>query len=140
VGALIEGARHTRIAAQRDPMQARKAWIAGQLHPKGCLVVDDGAARALLDGASLLPSGVQAVSGAFEKGDAVDITTQGAAPFARGIIAYDQGEAARLMGAKSGEIETRLGYAGAVSLVHRDDLVILRSAHTDSAGMEAFLP
>ena len=71
LAAIRDGARATRFHASTTPAAARKRWIAGGLKVEGALIVDDGAARALADGKSLLPAGVKSVEGRFERGDAV---------------------------------------------------------------------
>ena len=87
-----------------EPRSARKAWIAGAVNPAGALVVDDGAARALRGGKSLLPAGVVAVEGAFERGDCVIVRTRAGAEAGRGLSAYASADIRRIAGHKSGEI------------------------------------
>jgi glutamate 5-kinase len=112
--------------ARSDPMTARKKWIAGTLVPKGAVIVDKGAADALGSGKSLLPAGVTRLEGSFERGDAVIIKSGEGAELGRGLVAYDDGEARRLLGRKSSEIEAILGYGGDPELIHRDDMVLNR--------------
>jgi len=107
-----------------SPRTQRKRWIAGVLNPVGVLVVDDGAARALDGGKSLLPAGVVAVQGDFERGDAVVVRNMGGREVARGLAAYGAADARLIVGHKSGEIEALLGYRGRDELIHRDDLVL----------------
>jgi glutamate 5-kinase len=114
--------------ARSDPMTARKKWIAGTLVPKGALFVDKGAADALASGKSLLPAGVTRLEGSFERGDAVVIKNGEGAELGRGLVAYDDGEAKRLLGRKSSEIEAILGYGGDPELIHRDDMVLNRKS------------
>ena len=114
--------------ARSDPMTARKKWIAGTLVPKGAVIVDKGAADALGSGKSLLPAGVTRLEGSFERGDAVVIKTGEGAELGRGLVAYDDSEARRLLGRKSGEIEAILGYRGDPELIHRDDMVLSRKS------------
>jgi glutamate 5-kinase len=114
--------------ARSDPMTARKKWIAGTLVPKGALFVDKGAADALGSGKSLLPAGVTRLEGSFERGDAVVIKNGEGAELGRGLVAYDDGEARRLLGRKSSEIEAILGYGGDPELIHRDDMVLNRKS------------
>jgi glutamate 5-kinase len=114
--------------ARSDPMTARKKWIAGTLVPKGALFVDEGAADALGSGKSLLPAGVTRLEGSFERGDAVVIKNGEGAELGRGLVAYDDGEAKRLLGRKSSEIEAILGYGGDPELIHRDDMVLNRKS------------
>jgi glutamate 5-kinase len=124
---IEEGARCTWFVPHSTPMATRKQWIAGTLKPKGAITIDDGAVRALKEGKSLLPAGVTRATGRFERGDTVRILAPDGAEIARGISAYCDTDAARLMGRKSLEIETLLGFRGCDELVHRDDLVLLQS-------------
>jgi glutamate 5-kinase len=106
--------------------KARAAWIAHALKARGRLRVDDGAQRAVAERhKSLLPSGVRAVEGRFDKGDPVDIVGSSGEPFARGLAAYDSDELKRIAGKKTAEIEAELGYRGLDEAVHKDDLVLL---------------
>ncbi|MBX9588612.1 MAG: glutamate 5-kinase [Hyphomonadaceae bacterium] len=125
--ALSEGAPCTWFLAPSDPVTARKRWIAGQLEPKGVVQIDAGAEKALLTGKSLLPAGVTRVEGAFERGDAIVIRAADGRELGRGLIAYAYGDAARIIGKKSGEIAAILGHAGRTELVHRDDMVLSRA-------------
>ena len=84
-----------------------------------------GALKALLSGKSLLPAGVTRVDGQFERGDAVRVLSPDGREVARGLSAYSAGDARRIRGHKSGEIETILGYRGRDEIIHRDDLVLL---------------
>jgi glutamate 5-kinase len=124
LAAIEGGARATWFIPSAGPLTARKSWIAGALNPAGVLTVDDGAAAALRRGGSLLPAGVAAVEGAFERGDAVVIRSRTGAEVARGLIAYASDEARRIAGHKSGEIAAILGYRGRNEMIHRDDLVV----------------
>ncbi len=122
---LRRGAPCTRFAARTTPKRARKQWILARLEVRGRLVVDEGAVAALRRGSSLLPAGVVAVEGAFEKGDAVAVVGPDGRVLAKGIVAYDAEDARRIRGCRSPEIEARLGFRGRDELVHRDDLVLL---------------
>ena len=88
------------------------------------IVVDDGAARALRQGGSLLPAGVVAVEGVFERGDAVIVRTRAGIEAGRGLSAYSSADIGRIAGHKSGEIAGILGYRGRDEIIHRDDLVV----------------
>ena len=123
LGAIDRGGRATWFDAGGG-RSARKVWIGGQLAVRGRLCVDDGAVRALADGRSLLAVGVRGVTGRFERGDAVEIADAGGRVLAHGLAGYDADEADRIAGARSDEIEARLGYARGAALVHRDDLVM----------------
>lgn len=123
---IEEGARCTWFVPTATPLAARKQWIAGTLRPSGALLIDAGALRALLDGKSLLPAGVTAARGRFERGDTVSVIGPDGVEVARGICAYNDADAARIMGRKSSEIAALLGFRGRDEMIHRDDLVILK--------------
>ena len=122
--AIEQGARCTWFVPRANPMTARKQWIAGSLKPAGTLTLDAGAVTALRAGKSLLPAGVVAVDGNFERGDAVIVKGPDGAELARGLSAYSTADARRILGHKSGEIEALLGYRGRDEMIHRDDLVL----------------
>ena len=105
-------------------MTSRKRWIAGSLEPKGTLTIDAGAAAALRGGKSLLPAGVIRVDGNFGRGDAVVIRGPDGAEIGRGLVAYDAGDAARIVRKSSSDILLILGIEGRAEMVHRDDLVL----------------
>ena len=103
---------------------ARKAWLGGRLTVKGTLAIDDGAAKALLSGKSLLAAGITAVEGKFHRGDAVAIRDGAGELLAQGLVEYDAGECAALKGRRSAEHAEILGYAPRSAVVHRDQLVL----------------
>jgi len=121
---LQDGGKATRFVAHGTPKSARKHWIAGSLHPAGNVTVDDGAAKALSAGKSLLPAGVVAIEGRFERGDAVFIRDGKGNLLGKGLIAYNSTDAKKILGKKSQEIETILGFKRRDVLIHRDDLVL----------------
>jgi glutamate 5-kinase len=123
--ALEHGGRCTWFLPAPEGRSARKRWILGTLAPLGRLTVDAGAARALAQGRSLLPAGVRALDGAFERGDAVEVHGPDGARLARGLSAYASADAARIIGHRSEEIEVILGWRGRDEIIHRDDLVLL---------------
>jgi glutamate 5-kinase len=124
LAAIEAGAPCTWFLPAAEPRTARKRWIAGTLNPVGTLVVDEGAAAALKRGTSLLPAGVVAVEGSFERGDAVIVRSRAGREVARGLSAYSSEDARAIAGHKSGEIEAILGYRGRDEMIHRDDLVV----------------
>jgi glutamate 5-kinase len=124
LAAIEAGARATLFLPRGEPRSARKAWIAGAVNPSGTLIVDDGAARALRRGTSLLPAGVIGIEGTFERGDAVIIRTRSGAESARGLSAYSSADVRLIAGHKSSEIAVILGYRGRDEIIHRDDLVV----------------
>jgi glutamate 5-kinase len=123
LSAVEAGARASLFAASATPAAAYKAWIAGSLAPQGALTVDDGAARALKAGKSLLAAGVTAVEGRFGKGDTVLVRDAGGREVGRGLSRYDAADAERIIGLKSDAIEPALGYS-AGPLIHADDLAL----------------
>jgi glutamate 5-kinase len=137
---LEEGAECTWFVPSATPVAARKQWIAGTLRPAGAITIDAGALRALLDGKSLLPAGVTGARGRFERGDTVSVLTADGAEVARGIVAYSDTDAARIMGRKSSEIEELLGFRGRDEMIHRDDLVLLRDAAPAAGATPAARP
>ena len=124
VNALLEGARCTVFRAQGTPATARKQWLAGALEVSGVIVIDAGAAAALRDGKSLLPVGIAAIQGTFQRGDIVTLANQQGYELGRGLAEYSSADAARLVGCRSEKIEQKLGYRGRSVMVHRDELVL----------------
>jgi glutamate 5-kinase len=124
LAAIEAGARATLFLPGGEPRSARKAWIAGAVSPAGVLVMDDGAARALRNGKSLLPAGIVAVEGDFERGDCVVIRTRAGAEAGRGLSAYASADIRLIAGHKTTEIPAILGYRGRDEIIHRDDLVL----------------
>ena len=117
----------TYFAPKADKLAARKRWIAFAVPPAGRLVVDEGARRALADeGKSLLPSGLVGVEGDFAAGDVVAVVDAAdGREFARGLVNFDAAEVGRIRGAKTREIEERLGYRSFDEVIPRDNLVIV---------------
>ncbi|WP_225072147.1 glutamate 5-kinase [Desulfuromonas sp. CSMB_57] len=109
----------------RQRLSSRKHWISFSKRSRGTLLVDEGARRALLDkGKSLLPSGIKAMEGHFERGDAVRICDEQKREIAKGIVGYSSQELLRIMGHNSAEIEALLGYKYGDEVVHRDNMVV----------------
>lgn len=123
ISGLLAGARASWFVPTEDPSRARKLWIAA-MRPRGTLRVDAGAATALPEGRSLLPAGVVAVEGSFQRGDPVDILGPRGETVARAIAGYDSGELTQIVGRQSSEIESILGHPGRAYVVHRDDMAI----------------
>jgi len=122
--AVIAGSPCTWFLTPANPVAARKKWIAGSLEPRGVLFIDAGAVAALRRGKSLLPAGVKRVDGEFQRGDAVVIRDLDGAEVARGLVAYDAGDAQKIVGQSSADIVGILGIEGRSEMVHRDDLVM----------------
>jgi len=116
----------TLVQAQTTPLAARKQWLADHVQVGGRLMLDAGAARALLArGKSLLPVGVKAVDGDFERGAVVACLDPDGKEIARGLVNYGAQEARRIAGRASSEIEAILGYVDEPELIHVDNLVVL---------------
>ncbi|VAW76135.1 Glutamate 5-kinase / RNA-binding C-terminal domain PUA [hydrothermal vent metagenome] len=107
-------------------MASRKQWLAGHLQVSGQLFLDEGAVQVLRQsGCSLLPVGVTAVKGSFQRGEVVSCCSAGGQAFARGLVNYTAEEAQQIMGQPSEKIEQLLGYVDEPELIHRDNLVLL---------------
>ncbi|MBI1206626.1 MAG: glutamate 5-kinase [Azospirillum sp.] len=117
------GAPCTWFLPSAEPRTARKRWIAGHVSPAGAVYVDAGAAAALGRGKSLLPAGITAVDGSFERGDLVVVRDPAGREVARGLSAYAADDARRIIGRRSAEIAAILGFRGRDEMIHRDDLV-----------------
>ncbi|NWG40150.1 MAG: glutamate 5-kinase [Hydrogenophilaceae bacterium] len=116
----------TQLIAAEATLAARKQWMADHLQMRGRLVLDDGAARALATGGkSLLPVGVKAVEGEFERGEVIACVDHEGHEIARGLVNYSAAEARRIAGKPTSEIESLLGYVDEPELIHRDNLVRL---------------
>ena len=116
----------TQLVAQQAPLDARRQWLADHLQLRGGLVLDAGAVKALReDGKSLLPVGIQAVTGEFSRGEVVALVNGNGDEIARGLVNYSASEARRIQGKPSSAIEAALGYMDEPELVHRDNLVML---------------
>ena len=120
---LEHGAPATWFNAETDPRAARKRWIAA-MKAKGEVHVDDGAARALMQGKSLLPAGVNRVTGRFGRGDPVAILGPTGVILGIGLTRYTAEEATEIRGQRSDRIEALLGYPGRAALIHRDDMAL----------------
>jgi glutamate 5-kinase len=106
-------------------VESRKRYILAGGRAPGCASVDDGAAQALRHGGSLLPVGMTAVEGAFERGDTIQVMNAAGREIARGIANYSSGDLVRICGRRSVEIEAILGYTYGDEVIHRNDLVLL---------------
>ena len=117
----------TVLIAPPESLAARKQWLADHVQLAGKLVLDAGAVRALAsEGKSLLPIGVVAVEGDFERGEVVGCFAPDGREVARGLVNYSAQETARILRKPSSEIEAILGYVDEAELIHRDNLVLLR--------------
>ncbi len=116
----------TLLLPAREPVAARKQWLASQAQPLGRLWLDQGAVRVLQEsGRSLLPVGVSRVDGVFRRGEIVSCLDPEGREIARGIVNYDEHESDRIRGQASDRIESILGYVDEPELIHRDNLVLI---------------
>ena len=118
----------TRIPAQANRRASRQRWLLAGLHNGGGIILDRGAVRALREqGRSLLPVGVTAVRGRFERGDVIQLYDPEGTAIAVGISNYSADEIKRIAGRRSDEIEDALGYDYGSEMVHRNNLALLPS-------------
>ena len=114
----------TQLIAADTPLLARKQWLADHLQLAGRLVLDEGAAHAVVHkGTSLLPIGVVAVEGEFLRGEALACVDPQGHEVARGLVNYSSDETRLIMRHATREIESILGYMGEPELIHRDNMV-----------------
>jgi glutamate 5-kinase len=117
----------TLLWADNEPMTAREQWLVGHLTPKGTITLDDEAVEAVHQGGkSVLADGVQQVHGQFVRGELVTCHDMAGNEIARGLVNYSMGEARKIQGKASREIESVLGYVDEPELIHRDNLVIIK--------------
>ena len=116
----------TQLIAETMTLAARKQWLADHVRTAGRLTLDAGAARALIrDGKSLLPIGVVACDGSFERGEIVGCFDPEGREIARGLINYSMAETQRILRKPSSEIAAIIGYVNEPELIHRNNLVLL---------------
>ncbi len=120
---LDKDANNTWFTAQVTPQAARKRWIAA-MKPRGSVTIDAGAITALQSGRSLLPAGVRASDGDFERGEAIAIQGPDGATIGQGLTRYTGVETTQIAGKRSADIADILGYTGRAALIHRDDMVL----------------
>ncbi|MBU2497298.1 MAG: glutamate 5-kinase, partial [Proteobacteria bacterium] len=115
----------TLFLPQDANLCSRKRWIAFTKAPKGEIVIDRGAERALIRGGkSLLPSGIKEVRGSFSRGDSVSILSENGRELAVGMVNYYSGDVKKIVGRKRREIESVLGFKHDDEVIHRDNLVV----------------
>ena len=115
----------TLLYAPEASLGKRKSWLADHLQLRGKVTLDAGATKALLHGGkSLLPIGVMAVVGEYERGEVIGCVDESGRELARGLANYSSGETLRIMRKPSSDIESVLGYVDEDELIHRDNLVV----------------
>ena len=113
-----------KISKLKDPVNVTlKKWIISSIAPKGSIIIDDGAKKALRSGKSLLAAGIKKISGKFNKGDHVKILDKRNNECARGLSSFASDEIVKIMGHHSNQIEKLLGYVAKSEVIHKDDMV-----------------
>ena len=120
---IIENKKCTWFLPKISKLDARKQWIIGSIAPKGEVIIDQGAVKAINNGKSLLPAGVRKISGVFEKGDHILIKDENNKERGRGISSFSSLEIEKIKGSHSSEIKNILGYSSREEIIHKDDLV-----------------
>ena len=120
---MLESKKCTWFLPRISKLDARKQWIIGSVAPKGEVVIDPGAVRAINGGKSLLPAGVKKIKGNFEKGDHILVKDQNDTECARGLASFSSIEIEKIKGSHSSKIKNILGYSTREEIIHKDDLV-----------------
>ena len=123
ISKIIEKNNCTWFSPKISKLDARKKWIISSVSPKGELIIDDGAKKALRNSKSLLAAGIKKVNGNFKKGDHVKILDKSNKECARGLCSFSSEEIKKILGHHSNEIEKILGYITKSEVVHKDDMV-----------------
>ncbi len=122
---IIENKNCTWFIPKISKLDARKQWIIGSVAPKGEVIIDQGAIKAIENGKSLLPAGVKKINGNFDKGDHILVKDMNNTEFARGLTSFSSNEIEKIKGLHSSKIKNILGYSSREEIVHKDDLVKL---------------
>ena len=120
---IIENKKCTWFLPRISKLDARKQWIIGSVAPKGEVIIDQGAIKAIKNGKSLLPAGVKKIKGFFEKGDHILVKDQNDNECARGLTSFSSIEIEKIKGSHSSKIKNILGYSSREEIIHKDDLV-----------------
>ena len=123
INKIIEDNNCTWFLPKISKLDARKKWIISSISPKGEIVIDDGAIKALSSGKSLLATGIIKVTGKFKKGDHIKVLNKKNSEYARGLSSFSSDEISRIMGYHSKEIAKILGYVSKSEVIHKDDMV-----------------
>jgi glutamate 5-kinase len=118
----------TKFHPAAEKLEARKRWLLSMAHDSGCgeIIIDQGAAIALnKQGVSLLPAGIIATNGSFNRGDVIYILSNNGSKVACGISNYTSADLTLIKGLKSDKIQDILGYYYGQEVVHRNNLVLI---------------
>ena len=122
---IVKNKIYTHFTPKISSLDAKKKWIIGSLRASGKIFIDQGAARALYNGKSLLAAGVTKINGSFNKGENVLIVDHNEKHLARGLASFNSSEINKIKGKQSKEIEKILGYLSKSEIIHKDDMVML---------------
>ena len=122
---IVKNKIYTHFIPKISSLDAKKKWIIGSLRASGKVFIDQGAARALYNGKSLLAAGVTKINGSFNKGENVLIVDHNEKHLARGLASFNSSEINKIKGKQSKEIEKILGYLSKSEIIHKDDMVML---------------
>ena len=120
---MFKSQKCTWFLPRISKLDARKQWIVGSVAPKGEVIIDQGAIRAINNGKSLLPAGVNKINGNFEKGDHILVKDQNDVECARGLTSFSSTEIEKIKGSHTSKIKNILGYSSRGEIIHKDDLV-----------------
>jgi len=123
INKILTQDNYTLFVSKVSKLDARKKWIISSISPKGELIIDEGAKKALKDGKSLLAAGIKKVNGKFTKGDHIRIIDKNFKECARGLSSFSSKEVEKILGHHSKEISKILGYTAKSEVVHKDDMV-----------------
>jgi len=123
INEIIKKNNCTWFSPKVSKLDARKRWIISSVAPKGAVIIDDGAKKALKSGKSLLAAGIKKVSGKFKKGDHIKVLDVKNDECARGLSSFTSDEVEKIIGHHSKEIEKLLGYVAKSEVIHKDDMV-----------------
>jgi len=123
INKIIKNQNCTWFFPKISKLDARKQWIIGSIAPKGEVIIDNGAVKAISNGKSLLPAGVKKINGTFEKGDHILVKDQNYIECARGLSSFSSIEIEKIKGSHSSKIKNILGYSSREEIIHKDDLV-----------------
>ncbi len=120
---ILDTDKYTLFVSKLSKLDARKKWILSSVSPKGSIIIDDGAIKALKNGKSLLAAGIKKVLGKFNKGDHIKVLNNKSIEIARGLASFSSDEVKKILGKHSNEIEKILGYISKSEVIHKDDMV-----------------
>ena len=124
ISRIIDKNYCTWFSSKVSKLDARKKWIISSVAPKGAIIIDDGAKKALKSGKSLLAAGIKKITGKFNKGDHIKILDKKNTECARGLSSFTSEEIIKIMGHHSNEIEKLLGYVAKSEVIHKDDMAV----------------